>query len=236
MRLLNELRESLQQQTATADVLKAISRSAFNLRSVLEELVRSACLLCGADFGHIRQREGEYFPVAASFGLMPEEHVLFMRPGRLTRGSVPGRAIDEGHIVHFPDVLDDPEFTSQGLAKAVGFRAAIGVPLISNGSVVGVLILNRRVPGPFSAKQLALVESFADQAVIAMENARLLDELRTRQRELESRSAELARSLEELRALSEVGRAVSSTLDLKVVLKTIVERAVVLSGTDAGSI
>ena len=183
-----ELTEALEQQTATADVLKVINRSAFNLQTVLAELIRSAVPLCEADFGHIRQRVGELYPVAASFGLTQEQHALFASSAggtaRLTRGSIPGRALIERRIVHFPDVLNDPEFTFHDLAKSVGFRAAVGVPLISNGQIVGVMTLNRATPGAFSEKQLALLETFADQAVIAIENTRLFEEVQARTREL----------------------------------------------------
>jgi GAF domain-containing protein len=197
-RLLNELRESLQQQTATAEVLKVISRSKFDLQVVLDTLVQSAVTLCEADFGHVRQREGDRYPVVASFGLTPDQHALFASyTTALTRGSVPGRALLERRIMHFPDVLTDPEFTSQDLAKAAGFRAAIGVPLISGGQIVGLLTLNRRTAGAFSDKQIALIETFADQAVIAIENTRLFDAE-------QARTKELTESLEYQTALADV--------------------------------
>ena len=184
-RLLSELQDSLQQQTATADVLKAISRSAFDLQAVLTELIRSAVKLCEGDFGHIRQRVGELYPVAVSFGLTSEQHALFASfPTSMTRGSVPGRALLERRIVHFPDVFNDPEFAFHDLAKTAGFRAAVGVPLVSNGQIVGVMTLNRASPRAFSEKQLALIETFADQAVIAIENTRLFEEVQARTREL----------------------------------------------------
>jgi signal transduction histidine kinase len=222
-RLLNELRESLQQQTATADVLKVISRSAFNLQTVLAELIRSAVPLCEADFGHIRQRVGELYPVAASFGLTQEQHALFASSAggtaSVTRGSVPGRALIERRIVHFPDVLNDPEFTFHDLAKSVGFRAAVGVPLISNGQIVGVMTLNRATPGAFSEKQLALLETFADQAVIAIENTRLFEAEQASKRELQE-------SLEYQTATSDVlGVIAASTTDIQPVLQTLVESA-----------
>jgi signal transduction histidine kinase len=180
-----DLQESLQQQIATADVLKVISRSKFDLQAVLDTLVQSAVTLCEADFGHVRQRVGERYPVMASFGLTPDQHALFASYSTaLTRGSVPGRALLESRIVHFPDVMIDPEFERQDLAKVAGFRAAIGVPLISGGQVVGLLTLNRRTAGAFSEKQIALIETFADQAVIAIENTRLFEEVQARTREL----------------------------------------------------
>ena len=129
-----ELQEALQQQTATAEVLKTISRSAFDLETVLTELVRSGVRLCEADFGHIRRRQGDAYIVAASFGLTPSQHEEFAAlPSVPGRGSVPGRALLERRVVHFPDVLADPEFTRLELQKSIGFRAAVAVPLISNG-------------------------------------------------------------------------------------------------------
>jgi GAF domain-containing protein/anti-sigma regulatory factor (Ser/Thr protein kinase) len=218
-----ELTEALEQQTATADVLKVISRSAFNLQTVLAELIRSAVPLCEADFGHIRQRVGELYPVAASFGLTQEQHALFASSSggtaSSTRGSIPGRAIIERRIVHFPDVLNDPEFTFRDLAKSVGFRAAVGVPLISNGQIVGVMTLNRAVPGAFSEKQLALLETFADQAVIAIENTRLFEAEQASKRELRE-------SLEYQTATSDVLSVISrSPTNIQPVFDTIGQAA-----------
>jgi GAF domain-containing protein/DNA-binding response OmpR family regulator/anti-sigma regulatory factor (Ser/Thr protein kinase) len=229
-RLLNELRESLQQQTATADVLKVISRSTFDLQGVLDTLAASAARLCDADtVGIVRQR-GAVYRVEAGFGFTPQEwEVIGQKPLDMGRGSIAGRAVLESRTVHLHDVLADPEFTAWEMQKAVGFRTMLGVPLMREGSPIGVFVLTRKTERPFTEKQIELVTTFADQAVIAMENVRLFDEVQARTREL-------AQSVEELRALGEVSQAINSTLDVENVLTTIVAKAVQLSGTEAGTI
>ena len=229
-RLLGELRESLQQQTATADVLKVISRSTFDLQTVLETLTQSAARLCEADIAAIIRQKGESNYWATSYGLSPEqsEYAKNVAIGR-DRGTVTGRVLMEGKTVHVPDVLTDPEYTYLNVQKVAGYRSTLGVPLLREGSPIGVVLLMRRSARAFTDKQIELAETFADQAAIAIENVRLFGEVQTR-------TSELSQSVEELRALGEVSQAINSTLDVETVLTTIVAKAVQLSGTEAGTI
>ena len=188
-----DLSESLQQQTATADVLKVISRSAFHLQSVLDTLLNSAARLCQADHSFIFLREGDVYRCASGSGEIPEWIDYLkqqtIRPGR---GTIAARTALEGRTVHIPDVLADPEYTFLEAQKRGGYRTALGVPLLREGVSIGVIVLTRPTVRPFDANHIALVTTFADQAVIAIENVRLFESV-------EARTRELAASLEELR-------------------------------------
>jgi signal transduction histidine kinase/putative methionine-R-sulfoxide reductase with GAF domain len=220
-RLLNELRESLQQQTATADVLKVISRSTFDLQSVFDALVESAARLCRADRAVINRIRVDHFDPVATYGFRAEylKHLLSFRMG-IDRHSIVGRAVLERKIVHIADILADPDFGHLDAQKLGGYRTVIGVPLLREGTPIGALFLTRPEVEPFSQREIDLLTTFADQAVIAIENVRLFDEVQARTREL-------SESLEQQTATSEVLQVISSSPgELEPVFKAMLENAV----------
>ena len=202
-----ELSEALRQQTATADVLKVISRSTFDLPAVLDTLLESAARLCDADIATIRRRVGDSYDLAATYGCTDEWRRRFASYStKPDRGSVFGRTVIEGRTVHIPDVLADAEFGRPDAQQLMGFRAALGVPLLRQGEVIGVVNLFHPEPRSFSKQQIELVTTFADQAVIAIENVRLFEEVQARTREL-------SEALEQQTATAGILGVISSSLN-----------------------
>jgi GAF domain-containing protein len=219
--LTRELKEAREQQTATADVLKVISRSTFDLQTVLDTLVKSAARLCHADKANIARLKNDSFQFVAFSGFQPDykEYLKALQMSKVDRGSITGRTVLEGRIVHIPDVLADPEFTWFEAQKRGNYRTVLGVPLLREGAPIGVLFLSRATVDPFTQQQIDLVATFADQAVIAIENVRLFDEVQARTREL-------AEALEQQTATSEVLQVISSSpTDIQPVLDVILQTA-----------
>ena len=185
-RLFNELRESLQQQIATAEVLKVISRSSFDLQAVLDTLTVSAARHCEAQMAAIvRQKDTGSYYFATSYGISADSNNYFKSVViKAGRGTVVGRALQEGRTVQVPDVLADPEYTWSEAQERTGLRSVLAVPLLREGHPIGVLVLARSVMRPFTDKQVEVVTTFADQAVIAIENVRLFDEIQDKSRQL----------------------------------------------------
>ena len=223
-----ELTESLEQQTATSEILRVISQSPTAIEPVLDALVKSATRFCGAYDAVIFLPEGDSLRVAAHHGSIPQP---VGRSVPLVHGTVGGRALLERRAVHVADLQAEAQEFPEGsaFARQLGHRTILSVPLMRESVAIGVIQLRRAEVNPFSDRQIALLQTFADQAVIAIENVRLF-------KELQERTHELTRSVEELQALGEVGQAVSSSLDIQSVLTSIVSHAVELSQTDAGTI
>ncbi|MGE5338802.1 MAG: GAF domain-containing protein [Gemmatimonadota bacterium] len=226
-----ELTEALEQRTATGEVLRVISSSPRDVQPVFEAIAAAAAKLCSASVVNLVTFDGKTMHLGALANLLNREGAdrarrLFPRPPGADTAA--GRAVLARSVIAIPDVLDDREYAFRE-GPQYGVRSVLGIPLMRESAPIGALAICRPEPGSFPESQVALLKTFADQAVIAIENARLF-------RELEARTSQLTRSVEQLRALGEVGQAVSSTLDLETVLSTIVARAAPLAGMDGGAV
>ncbi|HEY7491473.1 MAG TPA: GAF domain-containing protein [Candidatus Tectomicrobia bacterium] len=226
-----ELAGALAQQTATSDILRVISRSPTDLQPVFDMIARSAVRLCDGQFCAVHRFDGERLHFVSHYGLTAQalQAMLQTFPMPAGENSAIGRAILHRAVVHIPDVETEPTLATVRVARIIGYRSLVAVPMLCNGRPRGGIAVARAQTGPFADSKIALLRTFADQAVIALENARLFQEL-------QERTQELTRSVEELQALGEVSQAVNSSLDLHTVLTRIVTHAVQLSGTDRGTI
>ena len=224
LELERQLAEAHRREAATAEVLKTIGRSTFDLQKVLDTLTETAVRLCGADKGLIRRREGDRYILASAYALSDEFKEWAVGSVLAAgRDSIVGRAALDRKVVHIPDVLAEPGWEAGDWQTLGDFRSALAVPLLRNDDIRGVLVLHRTQAIPFTEKQIKLVETFADQAVIAIENTRLLNELRE--------------SLQQQTATADVLKVISrSAFDLSAVLNTLVESAARLCGADKAQI
>jgi GAF domain-containing protein/anti-sigma regulatory factor (Ser/Thr protein kinase) len=220
-----DLTVALEQQMATSEILRVISQSQTDVQPVFDTIVKSAVRLCDGLFSALFRFDGELLHLVAQHNFTPEGLAAQRRafPARPNRGQGASRAILERAVVHIPDVDADPEHQHQAVARAIGWRSGLFVPMLREGAPIGVIMVARAEPGPFSDNEIELLKTFADQAVIAVENVRLF-------KELQARTGELTRSVEKLTALGEVSQALSSTLDVETVLDTIVSHASQLAG------
>jgi signal transduction histidine kinase len=232
VRLLNELRASLDRQIATSEVLRVISSSPGELKPVFETMLENATRICEAKCASLYRYDEAGFHAVATRGV-PEAFAEYMRRGPHTTRNFQ-RIIETRQAIHTPDLATSTPYFERdpdrvAFVELAGARTSLVVPMLKEDEVIGAISIFRQEVRPFTDKQVELITSFANQAVIAIENVRLLNELR-------DRTTELARSVEELRALGEVSQAVNSTLEVETVLETIVAKAVQISGTDAGAI
>jgi signal transduction histidine kinase len=228
VRLFTELTEALEQQTATSQILGVIASSPTDIQPVLDVVAENAARLCDATDAVIHRIDGDKLRSGARYGLLPTRRGSEPLTS-IDRGSIPGRTVIDRRTLHIHDLAAELDDLLAPFARSLGVRTVLATPLLREGIPIGTIHIRRMEVRPFTEKQIKLLETFAAQAVIAIENVRLFQEL-------EARTRELARSVGELKALGEVGQAVSSTLDLQTVLSTIVRHAVELSGTSCGII
>ncbi len=234
-----ELAEALEQQTATSEILRVISSSPTDVQPVFDTIVSSAVRLCDGLFSALFQFDGELIHLVAQHNYTPEalEAARRVYPARPTRALGSGRAILERAVVHIPDIDVDPEYQLQSLSRAVGYRSLLCVPMLREGAPIGVITVGRAEPGPFSDTEIELLKTFADQAVIAVENVRLFKELEDKNRALMDAHAQVSESLEQQTATAEILSVISgSPTDIRPVFDAVLDRALTLCEASNGSL
>src|SRR5262245_13751192 len=206
-RLFSETNEALEQQTATSEILRVIASSPTNVQRVFDTIAEHAWRLCDAAVSGVLRFDGELVHVIALGNIGFDSPIVRQFPMPPSNRSAPARAVLTGQMVHIPDVLEDPEYPVGPQAAASGFRSALAVPMLREGQVIGCIVVGRSRPGPYSTAHMELLKTFADQAVIAIENVRLFNEL-------QEKNQTLTGAYTQIRALGEVGQAISSTLDV----------------------
>ena len=231
-RLRRALDDAREQEDATGEILRVLSRSPANLQPMLDAVAAAAARVCGANDALISRVDGNVLRAVAHYGDMPVVPAVGSSEGLPIQGSITGRAVIERRAVHVADVADLPEAdfpVARHNQRLTGQRTSLVAPLLSAGEPVGAILIRRSEVRPFDDRQIVLLQSFADQAAVAIESVRLLQEGR-------AEAEALSRSVDELKALAAVSRAVSSSLDLQQVLSTMVAQADRLAGTDGGAI
>src|SRR5262245_12432413 len=231
--------EALEQQTATSEILRVISGSPTDLQPVFDTIIKSAVTLCNGVFGGLDRFDGDLIHSVATHNYTPEAldavHRIF--PARPSRSLGVGRAILDRDVVHIPDVELDPEYRAHHLAGTIGFRSGLFVPMLRDGVPIGAILVARAEAGPFSDNEIALLKTFADQAVIAIENVRLFTELQKKNRALTDAHAQVSEALEQQTATAEVLRVISgSPTDLQPVFDSMLQSAVRLLSGFGGAI
>jgi len=219
--------ESLEQQTATSEILRVISSSPTDVQPVFDAIAANAARLCNAVNGLVIRFDGELLHLAAQYNVDPERLAAVKQayPRPPSRGALSGRAILTREVVHVPDVSKDPEYTLP-VATTIGYRSVLAVPMMHEGVPRGTILVARDVVAPFADAHIALIQTFADQAVIAIENVRLFTELQEKNRALTEAHGQLTETLERQTATSEILRVISSSLtDINPVFRTILANA-----------